>query len=403
MKHLVVQDNSTVKDSRQFQQHQRIVQFLSKSETPLTAHELSKELQVSVPTGLKLINDLLDEDVIVVEGKKKTGSGRKPSLYKLNNLGLFVLSVEILLKRVTVGIIDLNLGAKYYKQYKDFQLEDSQECLEQVISIIEESILNSGVSQDKLIGMGVGITGRVNMETGTSLNYFTFLPESLSSFLKSKFSLPVIINNDTRCYGLAENFIGKAKSRENAIVINLSRGLGTSLIINNTIINGGHGYAGEFGHMQFGDSDKMCMCGKRGCLGNEVSGFALEEMFKEALRNGELSMLSEKQKSDSIIYDDILDAAINGDGLSIQLIQDLGTKLGKALGNIVNLLNPELIIIGGKFAKLNDILGDSIKAGMTKTSLVSPLSDCEIEFSELGDLAGLKGAGLLVYEHYELI
>jgi predicted NBD/HSP70 family sugar kinase len=96
-------------------------------------------------------------------------------------------------------------------------------------------------------------------------------------------------------------------------------------------------------------------------------------------------------------------AALNGDDLSIRLIQEMGFKLGHALGNILNLLNPELIIIGGKFAKLKTLLLDPVKTGMSGSALVNPLQDCRIEFSELGDLGGLKGAGAQVFEYFELI
>jgi len=403
MKKLLAPDKPILSESKQVQQQQQIIQMLSRSPRPLTIHEICGKLQISVPTGLKLMGELQKMGLAQIEGKKETESGRKPSLYNLKDFNFYAVAVEVLLKRISVGFIDLRFNSEYYRQKTHFELDNTQQSLEEVIGFIGESIRNSGIPNDRLLGMGVGLTGRVNKETGESLNYFSFTDQPLAEYLSARFDLPVVINNDTRSYGMAEKNIGKARNVKDAIVINLSSGLGTTLIVENKLVNGSNGFAGEFGHMQFGGSDRVCICGKRGCLGNEVSGFALEEQFKESIKNGEQSKLVGVKDLQDIRYDDILAAALDGDSLSIVLLQKMGRRLGRALGNIINLLNPEVVIIGGKFAKVKDILGDNIKTGMTNTALVNPLKHSRLEFSELGELAGLKGAGAFVFRHFKLI
>lgn len=403
MKQLFVNHSTVSTESRQVQQQQEIIQIISQSPAPLTVHEICKKLQISVPTGQKLMSDLLDADIVKIVGKKETGNGRKPSLYNIKDHNFYAVGVEILLKRVSVGFFDLRFNSVYYRQKRNFVLENNETSLKEVIEFISQCIVNSGISHDRLLGMGVGITGRVNNQTGESMSYFSFMDRTLTQYLREVFDIPVLINNDTRAYGMAEKNIGKARDAENAIVINLSRGLGTTLIVDNKIVNGTNGFAGEFGHMQLGDSNKMCICGKRGCLGNEVSGYALEEEFKQAIEKGEESIVLNQTSMDEVRYDDILEAALNGDSLSILLLQKMGRKLGRALGNIVNLLNPEMIIIGGKFSMVKDILGDNINTGMTNTALVNPLRTTSLEFSDLGALAGLKGAGAFVFKHFKLI
>ena len=390
-------------ESRLMQQKLRIIQVISQQGHGITVPDICKELKISAPTGIKLVNELQDEGFLAVAGKKETLNGRKPSIYALKNVNFYALSVEILLKRISVGIIDSRLNTVYYRQKTDFNLENKQECLNKVESFILECLNNSGISESSILGMGVGITGRVKNSTGESLNFFNFMEIPLAEYFSKSFDIPVFINNDTRCFGQAERIIGKARDANHAIVINLSRGLGTSLIIDNKIINGGMGFAGELGHMQFGNKQKMCLCGKKGCLGNDVGGFALEENFMEKIAEGEKTIIDISENDNPLRYDEILTAALDGDDLSIKLVQEMGYKLGHALGNIINLLNPELIIIGGKFAKLKDLLLDPVKTGLTSSALVSPLHHCNIEFSELGDLAGLKGAGAMVFEYFELI
>jgi transcriptional regulator of PTS gene len=390
-------------ETRLMQQKLRIIQVISQNGHGITVPDICKELKISAPTGIKLVNELQHEGFLSVIGKKATQNGRKPAVYALKNVNFYALSVEILLKRITVGVIDAKLNTVYYRQKTDFVLENTPECLQKVESFIIECLENSGVGEESILGMGMGITGRVKNQTGESLTFFNFLNQPLGEYLSQTFEIPVFLNNDTRCFGMAEKIIGKAADASNAIVINLSRGLGTCLVIDNKIVNGGMGFAGEMGHMQFGSRDKVCICGKKGCLGNDVGGFALEEYFMERVGNGEKTMIEIPEDGSLVRYDEILMAALKGDALSISLVQDMGYKLGNALGNIINLLNPELIIIGGKFAKLRTLLLDPLRTGLSGTSLVNPLLECRIEFSELGDLGGLKGAGALVFEYFELI
>jgi predicted NBD/HSP70 family sugar kinase len=390
-------------EGRLMQQKLKIIQAISQNGYGITVPEICEELQISAPTGIKLVNQLQDDGFLYVVGKKETVNGRRPNIYGLKNVEFHALSVEILLKRISVGIIDSKLNILYYRQKTDFELKDTPECLASVESFITECLHNSGITEDSVLGMGIGITGRVNNYSGESFTFFNFMDQPLAGYFSNIFDIPVFLNNDTRCFGLAEKMIGEARDANHAIVINLSRGLGTSLIIDNKIVNGAVGFAGELGHMQFGSKEKMCLCGKSGCLGNDVGGYALEENFAEKLSEGEQSLLKLPEDGKSIRYDDILQAALNGDNLSIKLVQDMGNKLGSALGNIVSLLNPELIIIGGKFSRLKEILLGPVKSGLTSSALINPLNHCRVEFSDLGDLGGLKGAGALVFEYFELI
>jgi len=389
--------------SRLNDQKMRIVQTISQRREPLTIPELSGELKITAPTCIKLLGQLMEAGIINEVGKKETRSGRKPALYALDASNFQVIGLEILMKRISFSILDNNLKNIFVKHKTNFALDNTPESLDVVVSFIRECMDEASLNFQQVIGMGVGITGRVKKSDGESLTFFNFLGKPLAQYFTDVFDAPVFINNDTRCFGMAEKIIGKAANVSNAIIINLSRGLGTSLIINNAVVEGGEGFAGEFGHMQWGLNDKVCICGKKGCLGNEVSGYTLEEQFKDRIQQGEKSLVTDKVSLEEIRYDDILLAANEGDALSIELVQQMGLRLGKALGNIVNLLNPELIIIGGKFARAREILLDPVKTGMASSALVSPLKYCEIDFSEMGDLAGLKGAGALVLEHFEFI
>lgn len=390
-------------ENRQYAQKRMIVAILNKSETPLTIPSICKKVKLSVPTGTKLVNELIEGGIIFELGKKETDNGRRPSLYSVDPNYAFSIGVVVLLKGLSVSIFNLGMEEVYNSEDSGFILENSHECLDKVIGFIQETIARSGINESKILGLGIGITGRVNSQTGNSYNYFNFLEVSLTSYLAERLSCSVYIDNDTHVMGLAEQVFGKAKNVKNAFVVNLSRGLGLALILNGEIVLGEHGFAGEFGHIQFAESDKLCLCGKRGCLGTEVSGHALEQNFQEQIKAGESSLLLNTKDINTIQYEDILNAAWEGDALSISLIHNIGFMIGKALGNMINFLNPGAIIIGGKFASAKEVLTDSIKSGMTHTALSLPLRSCDLIFSSIGADAAIKGAGAMVLRRLQLI
>lgn len=389
--------------ARQNAQKKEIINLLANSASEMTIPEICRRIQLSIPTGTKLINELIEDRVITSSGKKETGNGRKPIMYSLNPSSLYSVGVEILMRRISIGIVDLRFNTVFYKRDKNFRISDSEECLEYVKDFIHDSIEEAGIEASRILGIGIGLTGRVNIQTGIAYNYFRFLEEPLSQYFTRVFNRDVFIDNDTHIWGHAEKIFGRASNTSNALVVNLGRGLGMSIIASGEMITGGSGFAGEFGHMQFGDSNKLCICGKRGCLGMEVSGFALEEKFKMKIEEGESSILTRELDLDQLRYDDILDAASRGDALSILLIQQTGNHLGKALGNIVNLLNPDVIVLGGKFARAENLLLDSVRSGMIHSALPNPLKNVTLELSSLDEKGGVRGAGAMVFKQYSLI
>lgn len=388
---------------RQQAQKRKLVSILNKADQALTIPELCKKVRLSVPTGTRLINELIDQKLIVESGKKETENGRRPSVFRVDKNYAYSVGVIVLLKGLLISVYNLAMEEVYSVDMDGFILENNQKCLDTVSSHINNTIQKSGVKRSKILGMGIGITGRISTKTGTSYNYFNFLESSLVEYFESGFRFPVYVDNDTHMLGLAEQVFGKAKDIKNAFIVNLSQGLGLAMITNGEVVAGEQGFAGEFGHMQFGESDKLCLCGKRGCLGTEVSGYALEQDFRKHLEAGENSLLVINGKKQDISYKDIIHAAREGDALSISLTHQIGFKLGKALGNLLNLLNPGVIIVGGRFSPAREVLTESIKSGMIHTALSLPLRSCDLTFSNLGPDAAIKGAGALVLRRLQLI
>jgi predicted NBD/HSP70 family sugar kinase len=388
--------------TRQQKQAGRIVKYLAKSDEPLTIPEIAKYVKISIPTATKLISELFDKNVIVELGKRDTGSGRKPVLYSLNKSIFYSVGIDIQLKGLRLVMLNMQFEAIKIKEIPDFILHNTEACLKEIIDHVNQFLAFSMIDDSSLLGIGVSLTGRVDIRKGLSLSYFEFLEVPLGTYLSNHFKLPVLIDNDTRLIGLTEQVEGRLSKVKDAFIINVSRGLGACIVCEGVIVKGSNGFAGEFGHMQFGHKNRLCLCGKANCLGTEVSGYALELDFTKALQEGRDSLL--KAEFESREYRKILQVAMEGDSLAIDLIHMQGVHLGESLGNIINLLNPSIIVIAGSFAVLGDMFIDAIKIGLSKTTLINPLNNCQVVASDVdGTNAAAIGAAYLFFKKYDLL
>ena len=389
--------------NRQLSQQRNVVRLLSKSNEPLTIPQIAILIKTSIPTGTKVIKELVENNYVLEEGKKETDNGRRPTVYTLNLKNFYVVGVEILTKFIHVSIVRIDMETVFQAVNRQFILENTVECLNYITSFIQTTIKDSGIENHQIVGVGVGMTGSVNGHTGEPLNYFNTFELPFKTFLENSLGVPVFVDNDTRAIGTAEQVLGIAKGVENVLVVKVSRHLGLSIILNRKTIVGAMGFSGNFAHTQFEGGERLCNCGKKGCLGTKIAGDALKNDLEEALQNGEKSLYFTLNNVDSYQYHDILDASLNGDALSIQLLQKQGDVLGQALGNVVNLLNPDLIVIGGEFVMVKDFFIDAIKMGIKKTALVDTLANCRIEASTLGRYLSSKAGACMLLKAFDMI
>lgn len=380
-----------------------VIRILSKEELGISIPEIAAYIKASVPTTTRLIQLLVDQGIVLDEGKRDSVNGRKPTLYALNKDEFCVVGVEILSRWIHVNVSRMNLEVIHKELSRDFVLEDTEECLNYIVEFVEQTIAASRVQKKRIIGIGVGIVGGVDGNTGQPVNLFRDLGTSLKSYLEKSWKLPVIVDNDTRAIGIAEQVLGLAKGSNNAVIVKISRELGLCFILNGEVIFGESGLAGNIAHSPYPQNKRLCKCGKQGCLGTVVGGQALLNDLEEALTKGEISLRFNQDDLNTYKYHDILDAAVKGDGLAIQLIQSQGMKLGQALGSVLNLLNPNLVVIAGEYVMVGDYFMDAIRMGARKTAMVEVLTCCKIEASLLGRYLGSKAASAMVLKAYDLI
>lgn len=362
-----------------------------------TLSELTKELHISVPTITKLVQELVDENIVTDLGKVETPGGRRPNVFGLANSAIYFAGVHVGRDNMTFLITDLQNNIITEKADPSFELLDRPQCLEKICSNIEDFIGNCGVDRSKILGLGVGMTGRVNPDTGRSYKYFTSSEQPLREILEEKTGLRVLLENDTRARCYAEYTCGKSKEEHNVIYLHLGRGVAIGIVVDGKLFYGKSGFAGEFGHIPFFDNEIICSCGKKGCLETEVSGIAIEDKMCRMIEQGVNTILRERYDREKTIHiDDIIGAAKNDDNLSIELIEEAGEKVGKAVAFLINTFNPETVIVGGNLAAAGDYLMLPLKSATNKFSLNLVYKDTKFRVSKMTENANAWGVAMLI-------
>lgn len=391
----VTDENMSVVAYKAFMLKRRIILALA-TEGDCTIADLSRILSVSNPTITKLVGELIQEGYVRDLGKIETGGGRRPCAFGLVSDSGYFLGVNILDDTLCFGVIDLNKNTVTAQKDIPFAYNTNTQFIEHLAAHIQDFISTLGPARDKILGMGITVKGRVDAASGVIYNTMNTDGYPLARIIREKTGIETIVENDTRAMTYAEYLSGDNGNVQNALFINVGRGIGVGIIVRGKLYYGKSGFSGEFGHIPFFDNEKICQCGKKGCLETEASGMALETSFAESLHDGASSILSEKYRAgETITMQDIIAAAGSDDVLSIDLITGIGEKLGRGISVLINLFNPELVVIGGPLSEVGDYLMLPIRTALNKYSLRLVTRDTTLRLSSLGDTAGVLGAALL--------
>lgn len=376
-------------------QSRLLAQFISHGAS--TIPEIAKAVGVSLPTATSALNELIKAGIVKEIGKKDNSPGRIPMVYDLIPTAGYFVGVNPEMDCLALAASDFSGNLITEKVRVPYEYENTPESLERLGEIINEFIAILPLAKEEILQVCVNLAERVNPFEGRAYNMFTFLKESLTDKLTELIQLPVCIENDSRSMAFAEYCKGCCKGVKDVIFVNVCWGLGIGIIINGQLFYGKSGYSGEFGHMTAYNNNIICHCGKIGCIETEVSGRALKRKLTEKILEGKTSILSDKvlNKKEELSLQDILDAIAKEDVLSLATLQHIADELGKQLAGIINIFNPEMLVIGGEMSVTGDYLTLPVNMGIKKHSLNIMNEDSQIVTSELKDLAGITGACLM--------
>lgn len=367
----------------------------------LSALEISTRVEKSLPLTSRLVNDLVAEGFIKENGYACSTGGRKPQMYSLIAGKMYIVSVAMDQLVTKIGIIDLNnCNVEYIKKY-DLVLTQNPDALNTLIECIKNFIENITVDKDKIIGIGIGMPGFIDVDKGINYSFLDNGGKSIPATIEAEVEMPVFIDNDSSLIALTELKLGSARSNRNTMVINLGWGVGLGLIINGEMFRGNNGLAGEFSHIHLFDNNKLCGCGKSGCLETEASLLVVVGKAKEELKKGRVSIIKEISgdfEKDSM---NIINAALKGDQLAVELLSETAYNLGRGIAILIHIFNPGLVIISGRGALAGTMLLAPIQQAVNKYCIPRLAAYTKIEISSFGSNAELIGGAALVMEKHD--
>lgn len=361
---------------------------------PLSLAELARRLRVSIPVMTSTMNTLRDLGWVLDKREDSQTAGRPPMLFGFRGDAAYVIGADLGRMYSNLLILDLNMTVVAERLLDDFPLANHDEYIDSLLKKMQDFALDSKIPWDKIVGAGFSIPGIVRGSIGASETYLSFGGRPVIDIIASRMGKPVCIENDAKAMALGESWFGGARELTNVLCLDYGWGLGLGIIADGNLYAGKNGLAGEFGHIPINPDGPLCYCGKRGCLEMMSSGQAMARLARERLQNGSTSIISSQQQElESIDPHAIIRAAERGDQFSIEILEEAGRYLGLGIGMLINIFNPEKVIIGGDISRIADYLLDSIRSHAMKHSLVQLNREVQFEISTLSENAAAMGMG----------
>lgn len=368
----------------------------------LSCAELSLKTNKSIPLVTKILNELVEEGHVTETGYAQSTGGRKPLMFSLKPDVMYILSVAMDQFVTRMALMDMQNN--YVTDIEKFELNlyQNKNALFALTEKIYAFVQMLKIDKEKIAGIGIAMPGFVDVKKGINYSLLPNNNKSIAEHICQKVELPVFIDNDSSLIALAELRFGAIKHKKDAMVVNIGWGVGLGMIVNGRMFRGHNGFAGEFSHIPLFENNKLCSCGKKGCLETEASLLVITEKARKGLKNGRVSMLQQVPMDDlELASDAILSAASAGDQFAVELLSNAGYELGKGIAILIHILNPETIILSGRGAAAGKIWQAPIQQSINEHCIPRIAVNTTIELSTLGYQAELIGAAALVMENFE--
>ncbi|MFA0402474.1 ROK family protein [Vibrio sp. 10N.222.52.C12] len=367
---------------------------------PISRIDLSKQSELAPASITKITRELIEAHLIhETTVQEATTRGRPAVGLQTNSEGWQFLSMRLGRGYLTIALHELG-GDVLIDTKIDIHERDQDDVLARLLHEIDEFFQTYAEQLDRVTSIAITLPGLVNSEQGIVLQMPHYNVENLAlgPEIYKETGLPVFIANDTRAWALAEKLFGNSQDNDNSVLISIHHGLGAGIILDGRVLQGRHGNIGELGHIQIDKEGKLCHCGNRGCLETVASSQAIREQVKERLVNGEESTLTVVE---DVTIEQICAAAANGDPLAVEVIEQLGRYLGSAIAIVINLFNPEKILVGGVINQAKSVLYPAIQKCIEEQSLSVYHKDLELVESRFYKQATMPGAALIKQALYD--
>ena len=371
------------------------------SRVALSRAELVKLTGLSAGLISAIIRRLISDGLVVESGLEPSKLGRRRVALKLSPGDSYTVGLEVGTFFLRVVINDLAGNVCYKTETRTLLSEGFAAVMERGFKLIDESISSTGISKDSLVGIGIAHSGVVDSNRGLVLSFprpgqmAEWRNVALRDIVEQRYAVPCVLEDGVRMAALAEKQIGMAADLSDFVYIRIGMGIGACIFIDGEPYRGAGGSAGEFGHMTVDEDGPLCFCGNNGCLSALGSCNAIIQNVLSALGKGVQSRVHElaDYQSDRINIEMILQAALENDSLAFRVLNDAATHIGVALADVVNLLNPPVVIFSGPlFQGGPQFMLEAIQRVIRQRALEKAANEVRLIVSELGPDASALGA-----------
>jgi len=372
----------------------RVIDAL-RDEGLISRAEIARRTGLSRSTVSSLVSEL-QADGLVVERPEPAAAhgdqgGRPPILLSFDASAGVAVGIDFDHHHVRVAVSDLSSRILAEREQMLDTDHAAHEGLDAAAALVSELLEEAGVDEQRVIGAGMCLPGPVHRPTGV-VGSTAILPGwvgvAAADEMHRRLQLPILVDNDANLAALAEAAFGAGRDAKDLVYLMISSGIGAGLVLNGRLYRGAEGLAGELGHVLVDAEGPVCRCGNRGCLETVAGTDALADLLR-------------RSHGDGLDGRAIVRLAREGDLGCRRVIADAGRAIGKAAATLVNVLNPELLIVGGDLADAGELLLDGVRESLERSALPTAVQAAAVVAGSLGDRAEVLGAIALVLSEAE--
>ncbi|MFO7943923.1 MAG: ROK family transcriptional regulator [Anaerolineales bacterium] len=375
--------------------------YCLKNNAPLSRADLAKFLDLSKASVSNIVNDLIEKELLFEVGLLITGSGNPAKLLEINPRAGDIIGLEISYDFIRVVRCDFSGNIIWQKSADIESLDSPDEILHRSLNLVVEARSIQRSLDTKLLGLGISVSGLVDYEQGkvvsssnTKLNNL-----SIKNFFSEKLDFEVFLENNSNASALGEHFFGAAQDTNNFVFVSLSRVVRGGVFLNGEIYRGGHGYAGEIGHVPYSlQGGKKCRCGNFGCWETECNEYSLIERMNSRVKINPKSLMNinKKTSNEKSKLQTIINAADENDVEAMDILIETGTVIGVGVSSLLNIFDPEMVVLGGSVSYASKFLIKGIKMSLEKHTHFEIRKHMNLVLSQLNADASVLGAVAMV-------
>ena len=367
---------------------------------PTSRALIAEETGLSPATVSNLTFELIDEGLVHETGVVETTRGRPPVLLQLNSRARYVVGVKVMPASLVAVVTDLDANVVATRTHETDEDDRSlghtpEDLIERLARLVEEVVERAEIGRTELLGVGIGLAGIIDGTAGICRYspFFGWRDVDLVSPLRDRLDLEVHLANDVDSLTIAEQWFGHGQGCSDVIVVTVGRGIGAGFVLNGRFYGGRAGGVGELAHVRVAPAGPECTCGGRGCLESLASDVALIDAATDAVAAGRATALAEVER---VSLEAIVAAADAGDALARELLAESGRWLGTGVATLLNLLNPQRVIVAGEGVEAGEWRLAPMRAAIEDLRFDAVGAETEIIVESAGDTTWARGAACVV-------